>query len=88
LRDLVGIRDYIASDPSRYAALVIERIINSVERLSVFPESGRTVPELDDPSIREIIVKPYRIVYRLAPGLVGDRDGVRASRLFPASRFR
>ena len=51
LRDLEGIRDYIALDSARYAALVIERIVNGVERLSTFPESGRMVPERNDPGL-------------------------------------
>jgi toxin ParE1/3/4 len=85
LRDLEGIRDHIAIDSARYAALVIERIVNGVERLSTFPESGRMVPEHNDPSIREVIVKPYRVVYRLKPGLVEIATVFRASRMFPES---
>lgn len=30
-----------------------------------FPESGRTVPEIDDDSIRELIVSSYRLIYRI-----------------------
>ena len=26
---------------------------------------GRTVPELDDPSIREIVARSYRVIYRV-----------------------
>jgi addiction module RelE/StbE family toxin len=85
LRDLEGVRDYIAIDSARYAALVIERIVIGVERLSTFPESGRMVPEHNDPSIREVIVKPYRVVYRLKPGLVEIATVFRASRMFPES---
>ncbi|MBM4028180.1 MAG: type II toxin-antitoxin system RelE/ParE family toxin [Planctomycetes bacterium] len=33
--------------------------------LADFPQSGRVVPEFDDPSIREIIRRPCRIVYRV-----------------------
>jgi toxin ParE1/3/4 len=29
------------------------------------PEIGRIVPEYRDPKIREIIFRPYRIVYRV-----------------------
>jgi toxin ParE1/3/4 len=85
LRDLEGIRDYIAIDSARYAALVIERIVTGVERLATFPEAGRIVPERNDPSIREVIVKPYRVVYRLKPGLVEIATVFRASRMFPES---
>ena len=83
VRDLEAIRDYIAADSPRYAALVIERIIAAVERLISFPESGRIVPERNDPAIREIIVTPYRVVYRLRRGLVEIATVFRASRTFP-----
>jgi toxin ParE1/3/4 len=49
LRDLEGIREYIAVDSPRYAGLVVERIIAAVERLRAFPESGRVVPERSAP---------------------------------------
>jgi len=83
VRDLEAIRDHIATDSPRYAALVIERIIGAVERLTAFPESGRIVPERNDPTIREVIVKPYRVVYRLRPGLVEIATVFRASRMYP-----
>ena len=51
LRDLESIRDYVATDSPRYAALVVERIIQGVERLASFPESGRVVPERNDPQL-------------------------------------
>ena len=41
------------------------------------------VPERDTPEIREVIVKPYRIVYRTRPGVVEIATVFRASRLFP-----
>lgn len=83
LRDLEGIRDYIAADSTRYATLVIERIIDGVERLSAFSESGRVVPERNDPAIREVIIRPYRVVYRLRPGAVEIATVFRSSRQFP-----
>lgn len=33
--------------------------------LGQFPFSGRVVPEFGDPTIRELILDPYRIVYRV-----------------------
>jgi len=83
LRDLENIRDYVAADSPRYAALVVGRIIQGVERLTGFPESGRVVPERNDPQIREVIVRPYRVVYRLRPGVVEIATVFRASRMFP-----
>ena len=83
LRDVESIRDYIAQDSPRIADLVVRRIVNSVERLEAFPESGRTVPERNDPEIREVISKPYRVVYRLREGNVEVITVFRASRLLP-----
>ena len=83
LQDLENIRDYVAADSPRYAALVVGRIIQGVERLTGFPESGRVVPERNDPQIREVIVRPYRVVYRLRPGVVEIATVFRASRMFP-----
>jgi toxin ParE1/3/4 len=62
--DLRAIRDYIAKDSEQYADLTIARIFFAVERLLRFPQSGRIVPERDDPEIREIIVGRFRVVYR------------------------
>ena len=83
LRDVESIRDYISRDSSRVADLVVARIIKVVERLQAFPESGRKVPERNDPEIREVIAAPYRVVYRLREGNVEIITVFRASRLFP-----
>lgn len=84
LRDLQSIRDYVAADSPRYAALVVERILQGVERLTSFPESGRIVPERNDPQLREVIVRPYRVVYRIRSGVVEIATVFRASRMLPA----
>ena len=83
LRDLESIRAYIAEDSPLYADLVVRRIVAAVERLTTFPESGRVVPERGTPDIREVIVKPHRVVYRVRPGIVEIATVFRASRLFP-----
>jgi toxin ParE1/3/4 len=83
LRDLESIRAYIAGDSPAYAALVVERIVDGVERLATFPESGRIVPERDSPEVREVIVRPYRVVYRLRPGRVEIVTVFRSSRQIP-----
>lgn len=85
LRDLESIRAYVGEDSLLYADLVVRRIVAAVERLRSFPESGRVVPERDTPEIREVIVRPYRVVYRLRRDLVEIVTVFRASRLFPGS---
>jgi len=71
-------------DSERYADLVVRRIIASVERLSLFPESGRMVPERRDPEIREVILRPFRIVYRYRGSVVEIVTVFRGTREFPA----
>ncbi len=65
LLDLEAIRDYIARDSDVYAAATVERILEAVERIGEFPQSGRVVPEWKRSSVREVIVGAYRVIYRL-----------------------
>jgi len=62
---------------------VVQHIVAGVERLETFPESGRIVPELDRPEIREVIVKPYRVVYRYRGEAVEIATVFRSSRQIP-----
>jgi toxin ParE1/3/4 len=62
--DLRGIVIFIAQDSPRRAEAFGYRLIMQVDVLQEHPEIGRVVPEHRDPKIREIIFKPYRIVYR------------------------
>jgi hypothetical protein len=39
--------------------------MDAVERISLFPTSGRIVPETDRSDIREVVLNNYRIVYHL-----------------------
>ena len=66
LDDLAGIRAYIARDSVYYANKFVDEAFRAVERLEMFPESGRIIPERNDPSFREIIFGSYRIMYKIA----------------------
>lgn len=68
--DLESTRAYIARDSPSHADIVVRRIVAAVERLASFPKSGRMVPEFARPALREVIVRPYRVVYRLRRGKV------------------
>ncbi len=63
--DLEAICEYIAKDSEHYARVFAQGVINAVERLLIFPESGRIVPEYNQKDLREIIFQNYRIVYRI-----------------------
>ena len=81
--DLEEIRAYIAADSTAYADLTVRRIVASVERLNVFPDSGRMVPERRSPGLREVIVGKFRVVYRRKATLVEIATVFRGSREFP-----
>ena len=83
VEDMEAIWKFIANDSDAYANLVVARLLESVERLENFPRSGRIVPELSDPQLREIIAPPYRIVYRVLDEAVEILTVFRASRLLP-----
>ena len=85
IRDVESIRAFIVQDSLAYAELTAERLVFAVERLQEFPESGRIVPERQNPAIREVIVRPYRIVYRLRDRFVEIATVFRGSRQFPSS---
>ena len=64
--DLRQIHDYIAKDSRYYATNVIQEIKEKTETLIELPEIGRTVPEIRDQNIRELIVYSYRLIYEIS----------------------
>ncbi len=64
-RDLRDIVRYVSADSPDRAVTFGQFLVSSTRLLSNHPEMGRQVPELEDPAIREIIVRSYRVIYRL-----------------------
>jgi len=64
-RDLRDIVRYISLDSRDRAVRFGRLLVSSTKQLSEFPEMGRMVPEFRDPSIREIVVRFYRVIYRV-----------------------
>jgi toxin ParE1/3/4 len=62
LLDIEHIRDYIAQDAPAYAAPFVQRLLHATRHLSQFPHSGRMMPEVGNPNIREVIYQGYRII--------------------------
>ena len=68
-RDLKEIIAVIAFDSPTNALKIFNKIKQSASSLYAYPERGRVVPELHDQGIRtyrELIVAPWRIVYRIS----------------------
>ena len=80
--DLKDIAAFIAEDSASTAERFVRSLFQAVERLADFPESGRIVPEFDDPAIREVIRRPCRIVYRVD----GRKRVVEIARVWHAAR--
>ncbi|HEY5915153.1 MAG TPA: type II toxin-antitoxin system RelE/ParE family toxin [Verrucomicrobiae bacterium] len=79
LRDLVR---FIARDNADRAASFGLQLIRRTEMVQEFPEMGRALPERRDARLREIIVRPYRVIYRLTP----ERQLVEIVRIWHAAR--
>jgi len=64
LGNILEIENNISGDNSSKAIEFTDLLIIKCEYLIDNPDIGRKIPELSDPSIREIIYKYYRIVHR------------------------
>ena len=68
-KDLKQIIDHIAQDSPDDALHILHKIRQRAAELHAMPDQGRIVPELKEQGIqtyREIIVAPWRIVYRVS----------------------
>lgn len=65
IEDIEAIAAYIERDSPWYAKSVASRLVDTAESIPEYPELGRIVPEIGDPSIRERLIYRYRVVYRL-----------------------
>jgi len=88
IASLIDTIEYIARDSPSYAAALAIRAERAAASLDELPERGRRVGEFDDPSVRELSVDSYRLIYRVRarkvvmlafvhksrdlPGLLGD----------------
>jgi toxin ParE1/3/4 len=79
LRDILS---FISRDSRQRAETFGYRLIAETDKLRNFSEIGRVVPEYGVPTIREIIVRSYRIVYRVDH----ERKLVEVARVWHAAR--
>ena len=57
--------DYIAQDDVVTAEKWALKLIEKTDQLLEQPESGRVVPEYNEPNLRELILGNYRVIYRM-----------------------
>lgn len=65
MNHLKAIHEYAAQNSKIYADRLIDRLTRRSEQIGSFPRSGRMVPEYRREDIREVIERPYRILYRI-----------------------
>ena len=82
VEDLKGIVQYIVLDDPDAAAKLADRVIERIETASELPLSNRIVPEKGQESIREAILKPYRIIYHVD----AERSVIHILRIWHAAR--
>ncbi|NUO08892.1 MAG: type II toxin-antitoxin system RelE/ParE family toxin [Candidatus Brocadia sp.] len=88
LEDVEAVVNFIKRDSRYYARMFAIKVFEAVDRLELFPESGRVVPELNRKEIREVIIGNYRIIYRIRDELVEILTVYHSSRLFDVSKIK
>jgi toxin ParE1/3/4 len=85
-RALDEVIDYIANDSRSTAGQVLEAALDVAASLATLPERGRVVPELTDPTVREVFVFRYRFMYQVEEARVVVVAFVHGARDFAAWR--
>ncbi len=80
--DLQAIVLFIAQDDPAIAETFGCRLMSKVDVLAQFPEIGRVVPEENDEAIREIILRPYRIIYKV----IVEKQTIAIARIWHGAR--
>ena len=81
---LIAIYDYIARDSPFYAQRMVDRLTTRSRQLADFPRSGRMVPEYAVEDIREVIEKPYRLIYRIHPDRIEILAAIHGAQRLPS----
>jgi plasmid stabilization system protein ParE len=56
---------YIAQESPQGASLLAEQALKAADSLATLSQRGRVVPEQDEPTIREVFVGRYRLLYEV-----------------------
>ena len=78
------IKEYIAEDSPDTAKKIVRRILVRSKQIGELPYSGRRVPEYEQEELREILGRPYRIIYRIKDGQIDVVAVIHYRQLLPA----
>ena len=83
INHLANIYEYIGLNSPTYAKRTVDKITRRSMQIADHPYSGRKVLEYDAEDIRELIEKPYRIIYRIKPNQIDVVAVIHGARLIP-----
>jgi toxin ParE1/3/4 len=64
---LLDIQAYVAQYSPKAARLVATRLLRRSRRLATPPREGRRLPEYPDTELREVLERPFRLIYLVKP---------------------
>lgn len=80
--DLQSIVLFIAQDNPNISESFGYLLMSKVDVLAQFPQLGRVVPEENDETVREIIFRSYRIIYKV----LAEKQIVAIARIWHGAR--
>ena len=83
LDHLLAIHEYVTQNSEIYANRLVDRLTRRSEQIGLFPQSGRMVPEYKRADIREVIERPYRIIYRVKENQIDVLSVVHSAQQLP-----
>jgi toxin ParE1/3/4 len=85
MADLLEAAEYIRREQPAAAKRLYGEIQRQTKLLRTHPMLGRVVPEFENRFLRELILRPYRVIYRWLPreGRIEILAVVHSARLLP-----
>jgi|GEM_PF-2510645 len=68
LDDVQALRKWLGRDSKPLSDSVVETIFDAIEKVIPFPRIGRVVAEVGDDTVRELLFRTFRIVYKVTAG--------------------
>lgn len=63
---LDGAIAFVAADSPANATALLNRVLEAAASLATLPDRGASVPEVDAPTVRQLLPEPYRLIYQVA----------------------
>lgn len=56
---------FLAQESIDNALRLLKRVLDAADSLGILSERGSVVPEYGDPDLRQLLVEPFRLLYRV-----------------------